>query len=120
MTLKTLTILLALGALSSQASAGYLTYVQANKSTEKGKSFFLIMVKDPESKKPKLDIAQSTFIMNDNETKTAAVGNKYFPGREYRFSVSLKRPIVSVTVVVSENDKELYRTSEQFASWDGF
>ena len=119
MRLKIVILVSLFGALSSQAFAGYRTYVQANKSTDKNKSFVIVMVSDPESKKPKLDIAQSYFTLSNNETKTAAVGNKYFPAREYRFSVSLKRPIVTITVVISENGQELFRTNEQFASWGG-
>jgi hypothetical protein len=103
----------------SQARSEYQTYVQANKSAS-GQTEVLVLVRDPATEKGKLDAATYHLLLQGGDTKSEVVGNKNFPGRRYAFNISLAPPILVVTVVISDNGHELYRSSQSFASWKGF
>jgi len=58
--------------------------------------------------------------LSPGETKTEVVGNKFFPGRKYSFTITFKRPVITIVVVISEKGHELFRSNQSFASWKGF
>lgn len=105
--------------LSSPARSEYQTYVQANKANG-GQTEVLVLIRDPAAGKAKADTAMYHLLLGSGDTKSTVIGDKSYPGRRYSFDVSLKAPILYVTVVISEDGRELYRSSQSFASWKGF
>lgn len=114
-------ILFAIGmlVLSSPARSEYQTYVQANKA-DGGQTEVLVLISDPTVEKAKADTAMYHLLLGSGDTKSKVIGDKNYPGRRYSFNVSLKAQILYVTVVIFEEGRELYRSSQSFASWKGF
>lgn len=114
-------ILFAIGLLvaCSPARAEYQTYIQANKG-DGGQTEVLVLVSDPNVEKTKADMAMYHLLLRGGEAKSKVVGDKNYPGRRYTINASLKPPILHVTIVISEDGRELYRSSQSFASRKGF
>jgi hypothetical protein len=107
-------------AFSTQAHAEYQTYAQSNQTGLGHSTEVLVLVLDPASPKSKNDTALCHLTLRPGETQTKIVGNKFFPGRTYSFTVTFKRPIITIIVVISENGHELFHSNQSFASWKGF
>ncbi len=109
-----------LAAFSAQAHAEYQTYVQSNQTGVGHNTDVMVLVLDPASPKSKNDTALCHLTLRPGETHTQVVGNKFFPGRTYSFTVTFKRPVITIIVVISENGHELFHSNQSFASWKGF
>jgi hypothetical protein len=111
---------LLLAAFSAQAQAEYQTYVQSNQTGVGHDTDVMVLVLDPASSKGKNDTALCHLILHPGETHTRVIGNKFFPGRTYSFTITFKRPVITVVVVISESGHELFHSNQSFASWKGF
>lgn len=97
----------------------YETTVQANRTETDGKTLVIALAKNTAAPADAPDVASATILLADGESKTAVFRNKYYPGREYAFTASLSRPMVTVVVEVRDGASVRWTSTQKFTSWRG-
>ena len=95
----------------------YSSYVQIDKSTTKGKYFFLVMLKHNDYKKNN-DISMANFVLAPGEKQREEVFNKYYPEKKYIFNVEVTkdgRIMGKIRYEVLDNEKPIFKAMQEYA-----
>lgn len=105
----------------SPGHVAYESYVQANRTSEPGQALVIVLIKNPAAGSEKPDTAMVNFLIRPGEMKDEVFRNKHYPNRTYEFTASREdERVLTISIVVEERGRPLFRSTQKFASWVGF